>query len=44
MLTSLGDELHNRHLHLHIAAGDGVAVAGRATDGDVADAEHRGDP
>ena len=25
VLTNLGDEQHNRHLHLHIAAGEGVA-------------------
>jgi histidine triad (HIT) family protein len=25
VLTNLGDEQHNRHLHVHIAAGDGVA-------------------
>jgi histidine triad (HIT) family protein len=25
VLTTLGDEQHNRHLHWHIAAGDGVA-------------------
>ncbi|MQY22307.1 HIT family protein [Nocardia macrotermitis] len=25
VLTSLGDEQHNRHLHVHIAAGEGVA-------------------
>ncbi|WP_328884991.1 HIT domain-containing protein [Streptomyces sp. NBC_00316] len=25
VLTTLGDEQHNRHLHLHIAVGDGVA-------------------
>ncbi|MFE7327433.1 hypothetical protein ACFU8W_21005 [Streptomyces sp. NPDC057565] len=25
VLTTLGNEQHNRHLHLHIAAGDGVA-------------------
>lgn len=25
VLTNLGDEQHNRYLHLHIAAGDGVA-------------------
>lgn len=25
VLTTLGDEQHNRHLHLHVAAGDGVA-------------------
>ena len=25
VLTNLGDEQHNRHLHLHVAAGDGVA-------------------
>jgi histidine triad (HIT) family protein len=25
VLTTLGDEQHNRHLHWHVAAGDGVA-------------------
>ena len=25
VLTNLGDEQHNRHLHVHIASGDGVA-------------------
>lgn len=25
MLTTLGNEQHNRHLHWHIAVGDGVA-------------------
>ncbi|MGV9543129.1 HIT family protein [Nocardia beijingensis] len=25
VLTTLGDEQHNRHLHLHVAAGEGVA-------------------
>jgi histidine triad (HIT) family protein len=25
VLTDLGDEQHNRHLHLHVAAGAGVA-------------------
>jgi histidine triad (HIT) family protein len=25
VLTSLGDEQHNQHLHWHVAAGDGVA-------------------
>jgi histidine triad (HIT) family protein len=25
VLTNLGDDQHNRHLHLHVAAGDGVA-------------------
>ncbi|MGW6421428.1 HIT family protein [Nocardia sp. NPDC055053] len=25
VLTTLGDEQHNRHLHLHVATGDGVA-------------------
>ncbi|MFM9577724.1 HIT family protein [Streptomyces turgidiscabies] len=24
-ITSIGDEQHNRHLHIHIAAGEGVA-------------------
>ncbi|MFB7669602.1 HIT family protein [Kitasatospora sp. NPDC056138] len=24
-ITSLGDEQHNRHFHVHVAAGDGVA-------------------
>lgn len=25
VLTTLGDEQHNKHLHWHVAAGDGVA-------------------
>ncbi|MGK8523944.1 HIT family protein [Nocardia asteroides] len=25
VLTTLGDEQHNRHLHLHVAVGEGVA-------------------
>jgi histidine triad (HIT) family protein len=25
VLTNLSDEQHNRHLHLHVSAGDGVA-------------------
>ena len=25
VLTTLGDEQHNRHLHVHVAAGEGVA-------------------
>lgn len=24
ILTTLGDEQHNRHLHMHVAAGEGV--------------------
>ena len=46
VLTTLGDEQHNEHLHWHIAAGEGVArfVTARSAPGSTAPAAPAGSP